>query len=220
MEISDKFKKFIFKKLYKDLSNVEIIPYRDSIWFIDRENEHWYFEYEKSGTLWWRYHFFEDFFKIFSLESNVYQSIISEWVEEILNHKVETTQYEELRASMEVEEVLNHKVETTKNFKLHFFKEVEEVLNYKVETTQWSAIPGAFQVEEVLNYKVETPHLFDAIIDGTVEEVLNYKVETASPKYMFFESRVEDALNYKVKTSYHANQSQSILVEEVLKGDN
>jgi energy-coupling factor transporter ATP-binding protein EcfA2 len=45
-------------------------------------------------------------------------------------------------------------------------------------------------------------------------------VETASPKYMFFESRVEDELNYKVKTSYHANQSQSILVEEVLKGNN
>jgi len=53
-----------------------------------------------------------------------------------------------------------------------------------------------------------------------VEEVLNYKVETASPKYMFFFNRVEDALNYNVTTSYHANQSQSILVEEVLKGDN
>ena len=91
MEISDKLKKFIFKKLYKDLSNVEIIPHKDSIWFIDRENEHWYFEFEKSGTLWWRYYFFEDFFKIFSLESNVYKSIISEWVEEVLNCKVNTT---------------------------------------------------------------------------------------------------------------------------------
>ena len=88
MIISDRLKKFIFKKLYEDLSHVEIIPYKDSIWFIDRENEHWYFEYEKSGTLWWRYHFFESFFNLFSLEFKVYQSIISEWVEEVLNYKV------------------------------------------------------------------------------------------------------------------------------------
>jgi hypothetical protein len=107
MEISDKLKKFIFKKLYKDLSNVEIIPHTDSIWFIDRENNHWYFEFEKSGTLWWRYYFFEDFFKIFLLESNVYQSIISEWMEEVLNHKVETTCPLRDRRVQAVEEVLN-----------------------------------------------------------------------------------------------------------------
>jgi hypothetical protein len=107
MEISDKLKKFIFKKLHKDLSNVEIILHKDSIWFIDRENKHWYFEFEKSGILWWRYYFFEDFFKIFSLESNVYKSIISEWVEEVLNHKITTTKFKELLEEKEVEEVLN-----------------------------------------------------------------------------------------------------------------
>jgi hypothetical protein len=216
MEISDKFKKFIFKKLYKDLSNVEIIPYRDSIWFIDRENEHWYFEYQTSGTLWWRYYFFEDFFKIFSLESNVYQSIISEWVEEILNHKVETTKNFKLHFFKEVEEVLNCKVETTtgtwavrkesveevlnckvettKRLHLVTRKRVEEVLKYKVERTKRLHLVTRKRVEEVLKYKVERTirNLPSSI--NPVEEVLNYKVETASPKYMFFESRVEDAL--------------------------
>ena len=172
MEISKGLKKVIFKKLYEDLSNVEIIPYRDSIWFIDRENEHWYFEYEKSGTLWWRYNFFEDFFKLFSLESNVYQSIISEWVEEVLNYKVETTRRACLLRLQKVEEVLNYKVETTMSCCSTESKWVEEVLNYKVETT--------------------TPETFLQI--RLVEEVLNYKVETASPKYMFFVNRVEDAL--------------------------
>ncbi len=90
MIISDKLKKVIFKKLYEDLSHVEIIPYQNSIWFIDRKNEYWYFEYEKSGTLWWRYYFFEGFFNLFSLELDDYQPIISEWVEEVLNYKVET----------------------------------------------------------------------------------------------------------------------------------
>jgi hypothetical protein len=129
MEISDKLKKFLFKKLYKDLSNVEIIPHKDSIWFIDRENEHWYFEFEKSGTLWWRYYFFEDFFKIFSLESNVYKSIISEWVEEVLNCRVETAVIPIRLYNRRVEEVLNHKITTTKFKELLEEKEVEEVLN-------------------------------------------------------------------------------------------
>ncbi len=176
MEISDKFKKFIFKKLYKDLSNVEIIPYKDSIWFIDRENEHWYFEYEKSGTLWWRYYFFEDFFKLFSLESNVYQSIISEWVEEVLNHKVETTYLLQQGERCQVEEVLNH----------------------KVETTQWSAIPGAFQVEEVLNCKVETTLPVSRFQIELVEEVLNCKVETTKRLHLVTRKRVEEVLNCKV----------------------
>jgi len=194
MEISKGLKKVIFKKLYEDLSNVEIIPYRDSIWFIDRENEHWYFEYEKSGTLWWRYYFFEDFFKIFSLESNVYQSIISEWVEEILNHKVETTSRGSAFDSALVEEILNHKVKTT--FRAHFLfcGKVEEVLNHKVETTLRNGQEHQGYVEEILNYKVVTP-VKDYTLDGKhVKEVLNYKVETSSPKYMFFNSRVEDAL--------------------------
>ena len=151
MEISDKFKKFIFKKLYKDLSNVEIIPHKDSIWFIDRENEHWYFEFEKSGTLWWRYYFFEDFFKIFSLESNVYKSIISEWVEEVLNYKVNTTEWGKLLNPKQVEEVLNYKVNTTKFKELLDAKEVEEVLNYKVETTFSFGQCERKEVEEVLN---------------------------------------------------------------------
>jgi hypothetical protein len=154
---------------------VEIIPYRDSIWFIDRENEHWYFEYQTSGTLWWRYNFFEDFFKLFSLESNVYQSIISEWVEEILNHKVETTKRLHLVTRKRVETVLNYKVETTQDFDGTLGSSVETVLNYKVERTIRNLPSSINPVEHV-------------------KEVLNYKVETASPKYMFFESRVEDAL--------------------------
>ena len=61
--ISDGLKQVIFKKLYMDLKGVEIIPYNNSIYFIDREKKYWYFEYEKNGELWWRYGFF---FQIFS----------------------------------------------------------------------------------------------------------------------------------------------------------
>mgnify|MGYP003348120386 CR=1 FL=1 len=61
-----RIKELIFKKLYQDLSNAEIIPYEGSLWFVDRENKYWYLEYVKSGDLWWRYDFFNNFFHLIS----------------------------------------------------------------------------------------------------------------------------------------------------------
>ena len=91
MKVSDRLKQLIFKQLYKELGNAEIIPYNDSIWFIDREEKYWYFEFENTGTLYWRYSFFPSFFTIFSLEREDFEPILSSWVEEVLNHKVSTT---------------------------------------------------------------------------------------------------------------------------------
>ena len=151
MKISNGLKQVIFKKLYEDLSHVEIIPYGKSIWFIDRKNEYWYFEYEKDGKLWWRYGFFQNFFDLFSLESDEFQPIISEWVEEVLNCKVHTT---------------------ARNFWISAIA-VEEVLKYKVESTSFTTRTRTIAVGQVLNYKVITPRRWDSTFQYSVEEVLN-----------------------------------------------
>ena len=113
MKVTDRLKQLIFKQLYRELGNAEIIQYKDSIWFINREEKYWYFEFEKAGTLYWRYSFFPSFFTIFSLERDDFEPILTSWVEEVLNHKVSTTEREILRQMNGVEEVLNHKVSTT-----------------------------------------------------------------------------------------------------------
>lgn len=89
--ISEKLKSVIFDKLYQDLKHCEIIPYDGSIYIIDRDNKFLYFEYDKGGTLWWRYDFFNTFFELFSLTYKQFQPILGEWVEEVLNCKVLTT---------------------------------------------------------------------------------------------------------------------------------
>jgi hypothetical protein len=145
--ISDKIKKIIFDKLYKDLSNVEIIPHEDSIWFIDRKEKYWYFEFTKSGELWWRYFFFTNFFNLFSMEYKEFEPIIIEWVEEVLNSKVCATLDEDICCCLQVEKVLNSKVSTTKSLDLNNMYLVGKV----------SATVGVFLndclVEEVLNSK-------------------------------------------------------------------
>jgi hypothetical protein len=153
MEINDRLKKVIFKKLYNDLSHIEIIPYEDSIWFIDRDKKYWYLEFKNNGHLWWRHGYFNRFFIAFSLERIDYEPIIAEWVEDVLNNKVITTQTPPRYLPGEVEDVLNNKVITTQRAGLLRDELVEDVLNNKVITTLNVERICDAEVEQVLNSK-------------------------------------------------------------------
>ena len=129
MEINDRFRRIIFKKLANDLSHVEIIPYEDSIWFIDRDKKYWYLELENDEELWWRLDFFERFFKAFSLQRDDYELLIKEWVERVLNQKVNTILPTRAQHPPRVERVLNQKVDTTAAYPSSRIPMVEKVLN-------------------------------------------------------------------------------------------
>jgi hypothetical protein len=128
MEVNDRFKKIIFKKLAKDLSHVEVIPYKRSIWFIDRDKKYWYLELENDGALWYREEIFDRFFQAFSLEHDDYEPIIAEWVEEVLNHRVNTIGWGLARRDSRMEEVLNHKVNTIERPVFFRYSPVERIL--------------------------------------------------------------------------------------------
>lgn len=129
MIVTDRLKQVIFKRLYEELGNCEIIPYKSSIWFINRENKYWYFELEEGRTLWWRYEFFIPFFDMFSMSPDDFKSVLSSWVEEVLNCKVVTTDGPSDYDACEVEEVLNCKVVTSGGVETSLNWSVEEILN-------------------------------------------------------------------------------------------
>jgi len=195
MVITDRLKQLIFKHLYKELGDCEIIPYNGSIWFINRDNKHWYFELDKSGTLWWRYDFFNSFFEIFSMSSGDFSPVLSSWVEEVLNHKVSTTKIGASAYYAKVEEVLNHKVSTTVTGSGVESMVVEEVLNHKVSTTCDVKVRVPWKVEEVLNHKVSTTQNLNYVGQGLVEDVLNHKVSTTESYFGPFTRGVEEVLN-------------------------
>jgi hypothetical protein len=151
MEVSDRLKKIIFKKLYKDLSHVEIIPYENSIWFIDRDKKFWYLELKPFGILNWRYYFFSKFFPAFSLERKDYEPIIGEWVEQISNQKV--IKFDRLRGlrNDSVENVLKQKIIT---FELHYSVYrliIDDILNQKVNSTTHVLYNLDDEVEQILH---------------------------------------------------------------------
>ena len=150
--MNDKLREIIFKKLYLDLSHLEIIDFDDRIWFIDRGEEYWYLIYNKSGRLWWRYDFFTNFFALFSIEQSEFELIITDLVEEILNYKVSSTKDFGETAKNLVEEALNHKVSSTVINRQLYDKEVREVLNHKVSSMVDSSGLYKLEVREVLNH--------------------------------------------------------------------
>ena len=171
--ISEKLKSVIFDKLYQDLKHCEIIPYDGSIYIIDRDNKFWYFEYDKGGTLWWRYDFFNTFFELFSLTYKQFQPILGEWVEDVFNCKVLITEGHLLPLRLRMEEVLNCKVLTTAYHQQMLVLRMEEVLNYKVLTTNSTRVLANMVVEEILNYKVLTTKPLQFRRPHRLEEVLN-----------------------------------------------
>jgi len=212
-------KDFIKQQLYDELSKVEIIPYNDSIWFIDREEKYWYFELEKNGNLYWRYAFFNDFFKVFSMESNQFEPIISEWVEDVLNHKVVTTVSRSSDAWGKVEDVLNHKVSTTEPMQELLKPSMEEILNHKVSTTIPVNLGMGQRVKYVLNRKVSTSNLGFGDKDEVLEEVLNRKVSTSMARRLDYLDKVEGALNYKVNKSSSLSYQPDLVINGVLNTD-
>ena len=195
MVITDRLKQLIFKQLYKELGNVEIIPYNGSVWFIDRENSYWYFQLSTQGCLYWRYSFFPSFFSVFSLEQSEFEPILSSWVEEVLNSKVSTTDIENVISFREVEEVLNSKVSATYQYENTLFTMVEEVLNHKVSTTNSCTFTSDLLLEDILNHKVSETFEINTPQKRTVKKVLDSKVSTTTFGGGGHSKKVEEVLN-------------------------
>jgi hypothetical protein len=112
----ERLKRIIFKKLDQDLGHAEIIvDDNKSIWFIDRANKYWYLELRSSGTLWWRYTFFNDFFPLFGMVREEYEPVIAEWVEEVLKREVSSTLTDILMELRTMEKVLSLKAGVREN---------------------------------------------------------------------------------------------------------
>ena len=224
---SDRLKKLIVEYLLKDLMPVEIIYYKDSIWFIDREQKYWYFEYHKEDKhLWWRWSHFQSALTMFSLNGEENQGIFGELVNMILNKKQNLeTKYPDkvfktvgsiLNFKEEVKEVLNNQVKTTNFFDFTKIYEVEEVLNNEVNTTRYKFGYIGLQVEEVLNCEVKKTLSGGAKKSMEAHKVLDQEVKTASAQKLIKEGMVEEILNHNVETTGFEVLSLNATVKEVL----
>jgi len=155
-EVNPRLKEIIFKKLLNDLKDVEIIedPENGDIWAIDPEKKYWYFQLKKSGLLWWRWDFFNNFFRVFSMEQKQYEPLIRSMVEDLLNRKVVTSVKTGAKEVEVVEDLLNRKVGTSDGRNSVLKAKVEDLLNRKVGTSYFKWSNNDDLVEDLLNRKV------------------------------------------------------------------
>ena len=196
--------------------SAEIINYKDSIWFIDRENQFWFFEFDTSSKhLWWRWSHFTSELKIFSLDEDgenvreifieLFSKIINRkkfieskygvnllTVSDVMNFSIEDK--EKIEDKLKVgtgtrevprvgmDEVLNHKVETTFGLRSSWTGKVENVLDQEVKTTGMGEGLQMIRLDEVLKQEVETTGAIDSDLLLGVDEVLNQEVEMVTMK--------------------------------------
>jgi hypothetical protein len=200
--MNERLKRIIFKKLYQDLGQAEIIvDDNKSIWFIDRANKFWYLELRSSGTLWWRYSFFNDFFPLFGMERKEYEPVIAEWVEEVLKCNVSSFgDYNVLNPNV-MEEVLKREVSSTLQSKIAYQNQVEEVLNRKVNSTQRNHMNDCDELEEALKLGVYSTQC-NVGLQGSrpVEEVLESKTSPTTVDKLSAVVTMEEALKLGVSS--------------------
>jgi hypothetical protein len=227
---SDRLKKLIVEYLLKDLMPVEIIYYKDSIWFIDRERRYWYFEYHKEDKhLWWRWSHFQSALTMFSLNGEEHQYLFGELVNMILNkkQKLETKYPDKVFKTVGsifnfkegVEEVLNFEVNTTSVQYLSRFRRVDEVLNCEVKTTNYQESENVASVGEVLNCEVKKTLSGGAKKSMEAHKVLDHEVETINDIISGRPNQVDEILNHEVETTICGDSSLFGLVEDVLNHD-
>lgn len=220
--MTDKLKQFIFNNLIKDLSNAEIIRHDESLWFIDREKKYWYLELVKTGKLYWRYQFFTEFFNMYSIDRDVYEPIIKEFVELVLNNGITSTAAAQGTGNKPLEDALNNGITLTETTMAVSSKMVSTVLNNGITSTQVEY--GVFRnekVEDALNNGITSTHEIAGLSDDIVNSVLNDGVTTklrggnateqiksvlkngvksADCEFLSLESEVDSVLTYGVKT--------------------
>lgn len=191
--MTDKLKQFIFNNLIKDLSNVEIIRHDESLWFINREKKYWYLELVKTGKLYWRYQFFTEFFNMYSIDRDVYEPIIKEFVELVLNNGITSMGFTNRDKPFIVDSVLNDGI-----------------------TTKLRGGNATNQIESVLKNGVKSTDCEFLSLESEVDSILTNGVKTMTP-YRFTNKKVMTVLNETVKDSIPLNANRETMIKYVLK---
>ena len=140
-------------------------------------------------------------------------------VDEVLNHKVVTTEYCGIIPNYDLEEVLNHKVVSTLQSPDIDPSFVEAVLNREINKIDGGELLDNSTLEKVLNHKVVSishANEQNELIQQILVHELIYEVESASPLDTPAHDSVDEVLEYKVTRTIPDLNDSMIDVERLL----
>ncbi len=140
-------------------------------------------------------------------------------VDEVLNHKVVTTEYCGIIPSYDLEEVLNREINEIDGGELINSTTVEKVLNIEINETTGTTIRDPNQIIEMMNHQVVSISHASEKIEFTQQVLVNdllIKIESATPLDTPAHDSVDEVLSYKVTRTIPDLNDSMIDVERLL----
>jgi hypothetical protein len=174
-----KYKEILNKLFDAYTKDVELYRNGGSIWLIFTENKKWVIELTKEETLWYNYRFFNNIFRMLSLDLINNQDYITEWVEETIINGVKRVPSEGRRG-----EQMGRVKDTKKGHNIHINSVGDAIQNGIKETISET---------ENLPYDVE-----DAILNG-VKMVVAGECERTNPS---IEDIIKSGVKNRIKNTW------------------
>ena len=140
-------------------------------------------------------------------------------VDEVLNHKVVTTEYCGIIPSYDLEEVLNREINEIDGGELFENGTVERLLNPKITETKGSTILDTTHIHEALSRGFVSISPASEKIDFTQQVLVNdllVKIESATPLDTPAHDSVDEVLSYKVTRTIPDLNESLVDVERLL----
>jgi hypothetical protein len=149
--MKDIYAGIINKMIGNETKGVDHYNHNGSTWLIFTDEKKWVIEFTKEGTLWYNYNFFQNCFKLMSLDVVENQHYITKWVEDTIINGVRNTDSWVGKPFVSVEYTIQNGVKHTIDTTHHKNKYVEDAIQNGVKHTEKSLqIDGSCVVEDVI----------------------------------------------------------------------
>jgi hypothetical protein len=171
-----KYREYVLNKLVSDLEGFVVYynPQLKSWWWINPETKEWRFEFKDSGSLYWYYHWGDNFRMKYSLDDSEFEEMISRYVEHTLQNGVVNTRFAMFLIANSVEHTLQNGVVNTNSSSFKLIETVEHTLqNGVINTVEWY-LTNKEWAEHTLQYGVvHTAHLCSPLGDRVEHTLQN-----------------------------------------------
>jgi len=153
--MDEKTKKVLFHLIDSKTKGVDTYHHNGSMWLIFTDQKKWVIELSKDGTLWYNHYFFKDCFKYLSLDVVENQHYITEWVEDIIQNGVRSTDSWAGKPFVSVESIIQNGVINTAHLPFLLRHPVESIIQNGVKETNPHHLMGDLTIEEVIQNGVK-----------------------------------------------------------------
>jgi hypothetical protein len=216
--MEDIYAGIIDKMIGNETKGVDIYHNNGSVWLIFTDEKKWVIELTKEGTLWYNYYFFQNCFKLLSLDVVENQHYITKWVEDTILSAVNHTNgtcVDDL--PFLVEDAIQNGTKEIHWVQYSNLRSVEDTIRNGVNYTGSNTRDESHQVEDTIQNGVNYIQAIRAKANISVENTIQNGIRSTKPINITIPPLVEDAIENGVKHTENVLCQRPQLVEDIIQ---